>query len=408
MAGLKINQEKCVGCGLCTKSCVSNALHIVNKKATVNDQCILCGICVDSCPFQALSIEKESIEEMGLSEYSGIWVFAEQHRGEVLPVVYELLGKGKELAGQKNCKLTALLFGKNVSSETQKLIAYGADQVILCEEDELSNNFDEQYVELFDRFIHQYKPEILLFGATGVGRSIAPRVAARVRTGLTADCTLLEIDQETGLLRQTRPAFGGNLMATIICPNHRPQMATVRPGVMVAQQPDYSRNGKVISISMPKSPIKNIELLEEVLNPEVDTIADAQIIVSAGRGIGSQKNLALVHQLAELLGGKVGVSRPLVDIGWSEYKYQIGQTGSTVAPKLLIACGISGAIQHLAGISGAETIIAINTDQDAPIFSVAHYKIVGDCVEVLKKLISIFEKSNDIEKNLYYVINATK
>lgn len=394
MAGLKIDQEKCVGCGLCVKSCAANALNIENKKAVVNDNCVLCGICVDSCSFQALSIEKEQSEEIDLSEYNDIWVFAEQHMGKVLPVAYELLGKGKELARQRDCKLTALLFGKDVASETQKLIAYGADQVFLCEDDRLAENLDENYVEIFDMLINKYKPEILLFGATGFGRSIAPRVAARVRTGLTADCTLLEIDSETGLLQQTRPAFGGNLMATIVCPNHRPQMATVRPGVMSALESNDSRKGKVIPVSMPKQEIENIELLEQILTPEIDTIADAQIIVSAGRGIGSQKNLALVHQLAELLGGTVGVTRPLVDIGWSEYKYQIGQTGSTVAPKLLITCGISGAIQHLAGISGAETIIAINSDPDAPIFSVAHYKVVGDCVEILKKLISEKSKNN--------------
>lgn len=394
MAGLKIDQEKCVGCGLCVKSCAANALNIENKKAVVNDNCVLCGICVDSCSFQALSIEKEQSEEIDLSKYNGIWVFAEQHMGKVLPVAYELLGKGEKLARQRDCKLTALLFGKDVASEAQKLIAYGADQVLLCEDDRLADNLDENYVELFDKLLNKYKPEILLFGATGFGRSIAPRVAARVRTGLTADCTLLEIDSETGLLQQTRPAFGGNLMATIVCPNHRPQMATVRPGVMSALESNDSRKGKVIPVSMPKQEIENIELLEQILTPEIDTIADAQIIVSAGRGIGSQKNLALVHQLAELLGGTVGVTRPLVDIGWSEYKYQIGQTGSTVAPKLLITCGISGAIQHLAGISGAETIIAINSDPDAPIFSVAHYKVVGDCVEILKKLISEKFKNN--------------
>ncbi|MBA1333747.1 MAG: Electron transfer flavoprotein, alpha subunit [Firmicutes bacterium] len=393
MPGLKINQEKCIGCGLCVKCCALNALRIENKTALVNDNCILCGICVDNCPSQALSIEKEDSEQTDLSKYSGIWVFAEQYKGEVLPVAYELLGKGRELAHQKGCELTALLFGKDVSAEAQKLIAYGADKVLLCEDDDLADNLDENYIELFNLLINKYNPEILLFGATGFGRSIAPRVAARVRTGLTADCTQLEIDHETGLLHQTRPAFGGNLMAIIVCPNHRPQMATVRPGIMSAQQFDNSRSGKVIPVSMPKPVAKNIELLEEVLSSEIDSIADAQIIVSAGRGIGAQKNLALVHQLAGLIGGKVGVSRPLVDIGWSEYKHQVGQTGSTVAPKLLIACGISGAIQHLAGISGAKTIIAINTDPDAPIFSIAHYKVVADCVEVLKQLISIFEKS---------------
>lgn len=392
MAGLKINYEKCVGCGLCVKSCTSDALEIKDKKAVVNYKCMLCGICVDSCPFDAISIEKEHVLDSDLSQYSGIWVFAEQHRGKVLPVAYELLSKGKELARQRECKLTAILFGKNVKSEADKLIAHGADKVFLCEDDRLENHLDENYVELFDRLIKQHKPEVFLFGATGFGRSVAPRIAARVQTGLTADCTVLDIDEETRLLRQTRPAFGGNLMATIVCPNHRPQMATVRPGIMPIGETDDSQDGEIVNVSLSKAVNSNIEILEEILAKKADTIADAKIIVSAGRGIGSQKNLTLVNRLADLIGGNVGVTRPLVDIGWSEYKHQIGQTGSTVAPDLLITCGVSGAIQHLAGISGAKTIIAINSDPDAPIFSMAHYKVVGDCVEIIKKLITILEK----------------
>ena len=246
--------------------------------------------------------------------------------------------------------------------------------------------------------ITQYKPEILLLGATGFGRSLAPRIAARVKTGLTADCTILEIDHETGLLHQTRPAFGGNLMATIVCPGHRPQMATVRPGIMPVQDPDFSREGQIISMEYEDSIEKKIKLMEEILAPEVKTIADAEIIVAVGRGIGSQKNMALAEKLASLIGGSLGVSRPLVDIGWGNHKNQIGQTGSSISPKLLISCGISGAIQHLAGISGAENIIAINTDPEAPIFNTAHYKVVGDCVEILKKMITSIEETGSLKK----------
>lgn len=392
MSGLKIDYEKCVGCGLCVKSCTSNALEIKDKKALVNEKCVLCGICVDTCPFNAISIEKEQAIDNDLSEYSNIWVFAEQHMGKVLPVAYELLSKGKELSRKKDCKLAAILFGKDMKSEAKKLITQGADTVFLCEDDRLKHNLDEIYVELFDMLIKKHKPEIFLFGATGFGRSVAPRIAARIRTGLTADCTVLEIDEDTGLLRQTRPAFGGNLMATIICPNHRPQMATVRPGIMPIQEPDPSRSGEIINVSLNENKNSNIDIVEEILAEKAETIADAKIIVSAGRGIGSQKNLALVNRLAESIGGNVGVSRPLVDMGWSEYKHQIGQTGFTVAPDLLITFGISGAIQHLAGISGAKKIIAVNSDPDAPIFSIAHYKVVGDCVEIIKKLITILEK----------------
>ncbi|ABR46991.1 Electron transfer flavoprotein, alpha subunit-like protein [Alkaliphilus metalliredigens QYMF] len=391
MSQLTINLEKCTGCGLCIKSCATDALHKENNKAMVNENCTLCGICIDSCPFEAISIEKENLEEVDLSLYEGIWVFAEQQKGEILPVVYELLGKGKELSLEKGCKLTALIFADEVQCNIQKLISYGADRVIFCEDAALAEKLDENYIELFDTLINKHKPDILLFGATGFGRSLAPRVAARVGTGLTADCTLLEIDKESGLLQQTRPAFGGNLMATIICPNHRPQMATVRPGVLLLQEENTSNEGEVIAVPMPTIRHNHIEILEEVLSGEINTIADAKIIVSVGRGIGSQKNMSLVHRLAELIGGNVGVTRSLVDIGWSQYENQIGQTGSTVAPKLLIACGISGAIQHLAGISNAETIIVINSDPDAPIFSVADYKVVGDCVEVIKKLIATLE-----------------
>ncbi len=398
MAELIIDNEKCVGCGLCAKSCANDALYIEDKKAIVNDNCIFCGICIDSCPFNAISIEKESSVDTDLSLYDGIWVFAEQQNGKVLPVVYELLSKGKDLALEKGCKLTALIFGEDIKSNIQGLFSYGADQVIVCEDLALAKNIDENYIGLFDILINKYKPEILLFGATGFGRSIAPRVAGRVKTGLTADCTKLEIDKETGLLHQTRPAFGGNLMATIICPNHRPQMATVRPGVMVAQEIKDCSQGDIITVSMPEIKYNNVEVLEEILSHEIDTIADAEVIVSVGRGIGSQKNIELANRLAELIGGTIGVTRPLVDIGWSSYKSQIGQTGSSVAPKLLIACGISGAIQHLAGISNAETIIAINSDPEAPIFSVADYKVVGDCVEIIKKLISNLEVSEDKRK----------
>jgi len=394
MSKLLINKDKCVGCGLCIKSCAAGALSLDNKKAKVNDNCILCGVCAQSCPLHAISIEKSNSRGMDTSLYDGIWVFAEQHGGQVLPVAYELLSKGKELSGDKGCKLTALLFGDNIQDNIEKLFLYGADRVIFCENTALADNLEENYIELFDSLINEYKPDILLFGATGFGRSLAPRVAARVRTGLTADCTMLETDRETGLLKQTRPAFGGNLMATIICPNHRPQMATVRPGIFPAKDIKtlykngsipYDKNA-VISVPMPEITKNNIRILEEVVSSKVNSIEDAEIIVSVGRGIGSQKNIGLAKRLAELIGGSVGVSRPLVDIGWSEYKNQIGQTGSTVAPRLLIACGISGAVQHLAGIRNSDTIIAINTDPDAPIFSVANYKVVGDCVEILKKL----------------------
>lgn len=390
MSGLMIDKQKCVGCGLCVKACPASALRMQGKKAEVDPNCILCGMCIDSCRVGAISIERAPRAHSPLGDYSGILIFAEQQEGRVLDVALELLGKAKELSCQRNCKLTAILLGSSIESEAKKLIAYGADRVLLCDDPKLHLPTDELYTKIITDVIEGYKPEILLFGATAFGRSVAPRVAARVQTGLTADCTILAINPDTGLLEQTRPAFGGNLMAAIICPSHRPQMATVRPGVMPMLSPDHSRAGEIIRLHCPADQSR-CEVLERICSAAAGSIADARIIVCAGRGIGSQKNMGLVKELAGRLGGELGVTRGLVDLGWAQPSAQIGQTGFVVAPKLLISCGVSGAIQHLAGIAGAETVIAINTDPDAPIFGAASHGIVGDCVEVIKELLRALE-----------------
>ncbi len=397
MSGLIIDSDACRGCGICIKSCTYEALEMKDKKAKVNENCILCGMCIDSCPFDAIKIEKEKTNSIELDKYKDIWVFIEQNNGVIEAVSYELLSKARELSKERNCSVKAILLGENVGKDLDVLFAYGADKVYISEHEILKDNLEEVYLEFLDKVILDYKPEIFLFGATNFGRSIAPRIAARVKTGLTADCTILEIDEKSGLLNQTRPAFGGNLMAQIVCPEHRPQMATVRPGVMEAVKKETNAK-EVINIDMPSIKEPSIKIIENIIEEKAESISDAEIIVSVGRGIGSQKNLALVEKLAELLGGKVGVSRPLVDIGWADQKNQIGQTGSIVAPKLLVTFGISGAIQHLAGISGAETIISINTDKDAAIFTVANYKVVGDCVEILKSMISKLEKKCEKEQ----------
>ncbi|SDY81135.1 electron transfer flavoprotein subunit alpha [Tindallia californiensis] len=393
MAGLKIDYSTCDACGNCINTCPVKALYKRgNKVALEENNCILCGGCIDSCPYEAISINKKRTKTINREKTSGIWVYAEHKKGVMHPVVYELLGKGRELADKSKHKLTAVLIDGESSHLAKELIAYGADRVILCSHVLLESQQDEYHFDAMTTILEEEIPSIFLFGATSFGRSLAPRMAARLQTGLTADCTRLEVDDVSGNLYQTRPAFGGNLMATILCPDQRPQMATVRSGIMHAKEPDYYREGMIKRVNY-KGKIKpNIEIINEIIGEKKESIGDASVIISAGRGIGSQKNMKLVRKLADVLGGQVGVSRPLVDIGWSEYPHQIGQTGAVVRPQLMITCGISGAIQHLAGIADAKTIIAINTDPEAPIFSVANYKIIDDCIEVLKMLIDSMEK----------------
>lgn len=390
MAELIIEKNKCIGCGICIKSCPYNALNLTNDKAVVNDNCIFCGSCIKACPVDAIYIKRKKTNYKNLSNYKDIWVFVEQESDEILPVSYELLTKSRELANKKNCKVNALILGKNLKAKFKDIFEYGADKIYYFESNEFGKKLDEIYIAYLEYVSKKYQPEIFLFGATGFGRSVAPKLAARLNTGLTADCTILSVD-DNGLLEQTRPAFGGNLMATIICPNHRPQMATVRPGIMSDDRIiKQEKKREIIKLEEIKLKNRKTELIEKVIEEKAKSISDANIIVSIGRGIGSQKKIEIAQEFANLIGAELGVSRPLVDTGWVDYDKQIGQTGSTIAPKLLITLGISGAIQHLAGISGAETIISINTDPVAPIFSVADYKIVGDCIEILKGLISKF------------------
>lgn len=394
MASIRIITEKCYGCGICVKACPFNAIRIFDKKAVIQENCTLCGACVSSCKFDAIEfIKDEAVAAADISAYKGVWVFAEQKEGVVANVVLELLGEGKKLADQLGEKLSAVLLGSGMEAAARKLISYGADNVYVVDHPSLEKFNDESYADIFTQLVNRYKPEIVLMGATTYGRSLGPRVASRLNTGLTADCTKLEIDPERWLLLQTRPAFGGNLMATIICPDHRPQMSTVRPKVMKAPEPDLSRVGEVIrpDIDIPGDVrIKVIETVSTLC--EKVSLAEADIIVSGGRGLGDPKNFALVEELANILGGAVGASRAVVDAGWVDYSHQVGQTGKTVGPKVYFACGISGAVQHLAGMSSSDTIIAINKDPDAPIFKVATFGITGDVVEVLKALIAEFKR----------------
>lgn len=325
---------------------------------------------------------------MNLEEYKGVYVFAQQVDGKITGVSYELIGKGKDLAADLGTEVTAVLIGSKVSELADKLAAYGADRVIVVDQPEFEVYKTEEYTQAMYDVIQTYKPDIVLYGATAIGRDLAPRVSSRVHTGLTADCTKLEIDAESKLLRMTRPAFGGNIMATILCPNHRPQQATVRPGVMQKIEPDYTKKANVINHKVDIVPNEcMVEILEVIkkVSDKVD-IQDAKILISGGRGMGGPENFKILYDLAEVIGGEVSSSRACVDAGWTEKDMQVGQTGKTVRPKLYMACGISGAIQHLAGMEESEVIVAINKDEYAPIFDVADFGIVGD----VHKIIPVF------------------
>ncbi len=391
---IEIIEQKCVGCGLCVKSCPFAAIDMVNNIAVINDNCTLCGACVESCKFDAILLRKKEEVEIALDDYSDVWVFAEQKKGVIQSVVYELLGEGKKLAQKRNQKLAAVLIGDKVKSQAKQLIERGANKVYVVEAPELENYQADSYAKVLSDLIVEHKPEIVLTGATSIGRALIPRVAVELKTGLTADCTALDIDEEKGMLLQTRPAFGGNIMATIICPARRPQMATVRHKVMQEAVVDTSRKGEIIEVKPNKKSLttrtKLLDLIEEL--EDTVNIAEADIIVSGGRGMGSAENFKILEEFAKSIGGAVGASRAAVDSGLIPYSHQVGQTGKTVCPKIYFACGISGQIQHLVGMQSSDIIIAINKDPDAPIFKMATYGLVGDLFEIIPLLTKKFKK----------------
>ena len=327
---------------------------------------------------------------MNLQDYKDVYVFAEQRDGKIQNVALELLGKARELADANNEKVVAMLLGKNIKGEAQTLVAHGADRVLVVDHDLLATYLTEPYTQAITQIIRECKPSIMLIGATTIGRDLGPRVSARNITGLTADATKLEIsDDEAHEFRMTRPAFGGNLMATILCKNHRPQMSTVRPGVMHMMPADPNRKGEIVDyqVQFDEKKIARVKIVKTVKEEKVITdISQAKVLVSGGRGVGTKDGFAKLEALAKELGGEVSSSRAMVDAGVMEQSRQVGQTGKTVRPNLYLACGISGAIQHLAGMEESELIIAINKDKFAPIFSVADLGIVGDLHKIVPML----------------------
>jgi len=396
---IRVISEKCTGCKLCVKVCPFSAISLVDKKAVIDlDKCNLCGACIEACKFDAIVLTKISPSEIDfpkkLEQHKNVWVFCEQKKGIVQSVAFELLGKGRELADILGVELCGVLLGENMKAEAQGIIHRGADKVYLVDSPKLKHYQDEPYSRVLSNLIKEYKPEIVLCGATSIGRSLISRVAIAIHAGLTADCTGLDIDKENRLLLQTRPAFGGNIMATIICPNHRPQMSTVRHKVMKEAEIDKHKKGKIIEKSYEESDYtsrtKLLDIVEEI--EETVNLTEADIIVSGGRGLQKPENFKLIEDLAKVLGGAVGASRSAVDADWISYSHQVGQTGKTVCPKVYIACGISGQIQHLVGMQSSDVIVAINKDKHAPIFNVCTYGIVGDLFEVVPELTKRFKE----------------
>ncbi|MDR0734967.1 MAG: electron transfer flavoprotein subunit alpha [Elusimicrobiota bacterium] len=388
----------CIGCGKCVPVCPFGALSLVDKKAVCGPACTLCGACVSACPVKALQMPQRAAAGADLASYKGIWVFVEviNDKGVLKnrPVSLELLTKGRELANELGEKLCAVAVGANNSGLYAEISAYGADIIYSVEGPAYADYNTAAYANAVITLIKKYKPSAVLYPSTYIGRDLAPRIAAEIHVGLTADCTGLSI--KNGNLVQTRPAFGGNIMADILCPNHRPQMATVRPNVMGRAAVSAGKTAQIVRevAPVPASAAKVRILKKEIdASAEVENIDEAQIVISGGRGLKTAENFRLINEIAAEFGGAVGASRAAIDAGWKPKNHQVGQSGVTVKPKLYMACGISGAVQHVVGMENSEVIIAINKDGSAPIFNVCKYGIVGDLHQILPKLLTLVRDS---------------
>ena len=389
------SQDKCTACGQCVETCPFGILRLEGGVLIIDEGCTLCGACVEACGEGALALpETEGPSPRPAVPPDGVWVFAEQRHGHLAPVALELLGEARRLAAPLGVGVAAVLLGDKVEHLAPALLTAGADQVYMAEGAPLADFVEAAYAAALAEIARKYQPEIILAGATYAGRAFIPQVAAALKTGLTADCTAFAIDTEKRLLQQTRPAFGGNIMATIITPRTFPQMATARPGVFKRLTEPHSQEGQVIRVELASlaSPgasrfVRTVEEIKERL-----PLSEAEVIVAGGRGLKDAKHFRMLEELADLLGGAVGATRAAVDAGWIPYAHQIGQTGKTVSPKLYFAVGISGAAQHMVGMQGSDFIVAINRDPEAPIFKVANIGLVGDLFEILPALIQEIKK----------------
>ncbi|MGI6141221.1 MAG: FAD-binding protein [Caldicoprobacterales bacterium] len=400
MGMLSINQNKCDLCGKCIETCPFGAMDIIEGRVVINEACKMCRICLKTCPGKAIVATDGIREKANINNWKGILVFAEQLEGQIHPVTLELIGKSKELASKMNHPVTCIFIGHKIKEKAEGLLEYGLDKVFVYDHKEFEYYRGDIYTNAFEHCITRSKPSIVLVGATSVGRSLAPRVATRFRTGLTADCTTLDVKENSDLI-QIRPAFGGNIMAQIVTEHSRPQFATVRYKVMEKAQKEINLPVSILSemqdklefCSLPKNKMKSsIEVLNVIPKEKELSISEAEVIVAGGRGIRDKKDLAMLEELAQLLGGQTAVTRPLVEAGWAPYTKQIGLSGRTVRPRLIITCGISGAVQFTSCMNSAQCIIAINKNKNAPIFKTAHYGIVGDLYEIVPQLCGMIRK----------------
>jgi electron transfer flavoprotein alpha subunit len=394
MPGVNVKPDDCIGCKICLKSCPYDAIDFDDdeKKAIINDKCTVCGACIPVCPEEAIVSEIKVVTD--LSEYKDVWVFAEHRDGALAKVGLQLLGCAQQLAADVGERVCAVLVGHDVEGFIPTLFEYGADVVYHVEAPELEAYRFDTYTKALVELTREYSPNMFLLGATHIGRDLAPRVSRRLNAGLTADCTELTIDPETKLLKMTRPAFGGNVMATILCPNTRPQMSTVRPGIMKEIEPKAGASGEVVKFGVEFDERDLMVTIKEIVKvpKKIVNLEEATIIVSGGRGVGSSEGFKVLEELAGVLEAEVAGSRVAVEKGWISQDHQVGQTGKSVRPDLYIACGISGSIQHRAGMQTSGCIVAINKDPDAYIFKIADYGIVGDLHNVIPLLAEAFRK----------------